>query len=266
MSEDKSVGECEDLCIVGAGTISTFRSGNIANGKSGVVKKIVIIPAFNEEKSIIRQCEEVHKKAKGFDVLVVNDCSEDETYRLCVDNGIKVINHSVNLGIGGAVQTGYRYALHNGYEVAVQIDGDGQHDASFLGDMYETLVKERADMVIGSRFLTNEGFQSTPLRRLGIDFFTFLIRLLTGKTITDPTSGCRMIGSELLEEFAKDYPQDYPEPESVVRAIRKGKKIVEIPVMMRDRRTGRSSIGVTAAVYYMIKVTIAIILERIRND
>ncbi len=229
-------------------------------------KRIVIIPAFNEEQSIVRQCDEIREKGHGYDILVVNDCSEDDTHGKCLNNDIKVIDHTVNLGIGGAVQSGYRYAAANGYEVAVQIDGDGQHDAAYLNDMYDALVKENADMVIGSRFLANEGFLSTPLRRVGIRFFSLLIKILTGKTISDPTSGYRMIGGGLIKEFAEDYPQDYPEPESVVRAIRRGKKIVEVPVVMRDRSAGRSSIGAAASVYYMIKVTIAIILERMRND
>ncbi len=231
-----------------------------------VHKRIVIIPAFNEEQSVVGQCNEIRKKTGEFDIIVINDCSQDATRRCCINNNIKVLDHAVNLGIGGTVQTGYRYAYANGYEIAVQIDGDGQHDASYLDDMYDALIKENADMVIGSRFLSNEGFQSTALRRVGIRFFSFLIKILTGKIITDPTSGYRMIGTRLIKRFAEDYPQDYPEPESVVRAIRQGMKIVEIPVAMRDRSFGRSSIGVVDSVYYMIKVTIAIILERMRND
>ncbi len=228
-------------------------------------KRIAIIPAFNEERSIARQCDEIRKNSGEFDILVVNDCSEDGTGSRCLENDIKVIDHAINLGIGGAVQTGYRYAAAGGYEVAVQIDGDGQHDAAYLGVMYDALVKENADMVIGSRFLVNEGFRSSPLRRIGIRYFSVLIKILTGQTITDPTSGYRMVGSRLINEFADDYPQDYPEPESVVRAIRQGKKIVEVPVRMRDRSFGKSSIGLAASVYYMIKVTIAIVLERMRN-
>lgn len=228
-------------------------------------KKLVIIPAFNEEESIIGQYNEVKEKAEGYDILVINDCSKDMTHRLCVDNHVKVLDLAVNLGIGGAMQTGYRYALLNGYDVAVQIDGDGQHDPFFLNEMYDTLVSTGADMVIGSRFINKEGYQSTSLRRLGIRYFTMLIRLMTGHTVTDPTSGFRMTGKELIGEFAKDYPQDYPEPESVVRILRKGKKAVEVPVIMRRRSGGISSIHLTASVYYMIKVTIAIILERMRK-
>ena len=227
-------------------------------------KKLVIIPAFNEEQSIAGQCDEVRKKAGEYDIIVINDCSTDNTYGNCLANSVKVIDHAVNLGIGGAVQTGFRFAASAGYDVAVQIDGDGQHDAAFLRDMYDILIKERADMVIGSRFIGNDGFQSTPLRRIGIRYFSWLIRSLTGKTITDPTSGYRMVGRRLICDFANDYPQDYPEPESIVRSLRRGYRIVEVPVVMRPRKTGRSSIRLTASVYYMIKVTIAIVLERIR--
>lgn len=228
-------------------------------------KKLVIIPAFNEEESIIGQYNEVKEKAEGYDILVINDCSKDMTHRLCVDNHVKVLDLAVNLGIGGAMQTGYRYALLNGYDVAVQIDGDGQHDPAYLNEMYRALVSQGADMVIGSRFIEREGYQSTLLRRLGIKYFTMIIRHMTGHTVTDPTSGFRMAGKELIGQFAKDYPQDYPEPESVVRILGQGKKVVEVPVIMRRRRGGISSIHLTASVYYMIKVTIAIILERMRK-
>ncbi|MCR5473594.1 MAG: glycosyltransferase family 2 protein [Lachnospiraceae bacterium] len=236
------------------------------NSEKDVRKKIVIIPAFNEEFSIVRLCDEIREKAKDYDIIVVNDCSEDSTYNICYENNIKVLDLPVNLGIGGAVQSGYRYAAANGYDYAVQIDGDGQHNAMFLKDMYNTLANENADMVIGSRFLKNEGFQSTLLRRLGIRYFSWLIRLMTGQTITDPTSGFRMVGKKLIREFAEDYPQDYPEPESIVRVLKQGKRVVETPVVMRNRMNGRSSIRLMASVYYMIKVTIAIALERMRNS
>ncbi len=162
------------------------------------------------------------------------------------------------------MQTGYRYAAQNGYDVAVQIDGDGQHDAAYLPLIYDALLQKNADMVIGSRFLEKQGDQSTVFRRFGIGFFTRLIRLLTKATVTDPTSGLRMVNRALILEFSEDYPQDYPEPESVVRLLKKGCRVVEVPVRMRKRAGGRSSIRLFAAVYYMIKVTIAVILERMR--
>ncbi len=228
-------------------------------------RKLVIIPAYNEENSIVGQWNEVRKKARDYDVIVVNDCSQDKTLDICTKSGIKVIDHAVNLGIGGAVQTGYRYAYQNGYDIAVQIDGDGQHDAGYLVDMYEILVREGADMVIGSRFLGSGGYRSTFFRRIGICYFSVLIKLLTGHTVTDPTSGFRMVGPKLISQFAGDYPQDYPEPESIVRILMQGCKVAEAGVIMRERQNGRSSISPAASVYYMIKVTIAMILERMRK-
>ena len=171
----------------------------------------------------------------------------------------------INLGIGGAVQTGYKYAWENGYDMAVQVDGDGQHDPEFLELMAEYLETHQVDMVIGSRFIEKQGFQSSGMRRGGIRFFSGLIRLMTGKTITDPTSGLRMAGRNVIELFSKDYPRDYPEPESVVAILRKGLKVAEVPVIMREREGGVSSISMKKSVYYMVKVTLAILIERIRR-
>ena len=167
--------------------------------------------------------------------------------------------------IGGAVQTGYRYAYNNGYDIAVQVDGDGQHDPAFLTKMAEVMVAEKADMLIGSRFLEKEGFQSSRVRRMGITYFTWLIKLFTRKKITDPTSGLRMINSDIIEIFAESYPRDYPEPESVVHVIRLGKNVREIPVIMRERQGGKSSIRFFSSIYYMIKVTVAILTELMRK-
>ena len=171
----------------------------------------------------------------------------------------------VNLGIGGAVQTGYLYAARNGYDIAVQVDGDGQHDPQFLSKMADYMEAEHADMVIGSRFIDKEGFQSSGARRVGIKYFTMLIKLLTGTKITDPTSGLRMVNREIIEFFAEEYPKDYPEPESVVAILRRKKKVLEIPVIMRERSGGVSSISMKKSVYYMIKVSLAILIERIRK-
>ncbi|MCR4658412.1 MAG: glycosyltransferase family 2 protein [Lachnospiraceae bacterium] len=226
------------------------------------MKKLVIIPAYNEEQTIVRVCNEIREKAPEYDLVVINDCSTDQTAALCRANGIKVIDLPVNHGIGGAMQTGYRYAANNDYDIAVQVDGDGQHDSLYIGTMYEALVSEGADLVIGSRFLENAGYKSTRLRRLGIRYFSLLIRLLTGCTVTDPTSGFRMAGRRLMEDFAKDYPRDYPKPESIVRAIKHGGRLVEVPVRMRQRAGGVSSISLKDAVCYMIKVTVAIILGK----
>lgn len=227
--------------------------------------KLVIIPAYNESESIIGTIEAIKKTAPEYDYVVINDCSTDDTLEICRRNGYECIDLPVNLGIGGAVQTGYRYAAENGYDIAVQIDGDGQHDPAFLSRMEKVLFDHGADMVIGSRFIENEGFQSSFARRMGISYFTKLIRFLTGAQITDPTSGFRMVGKELVELFAQDYPWDYPEPESVVEVLLLKKKVVEIPVIMKERQGGISSIQTRRSIYYMIKVSLAILFAKFRK-
>lgn len=229
------------------------------------MKKLVIIPAFNEEGNLEKTIKDIKDNAPDFDYVIINDCSTDKTLEMCRRHGFSYLNLPVNLGIGGAVQTGYRYAYYHGYDIAVQFDGDGQHSASHLEDMVTTLIDTESDMVIGSRFIEKEGFQSSFIRRVGIKYFTFLIHLLTGKTITDPTSGMRMCNRRTIEMFAKEYPIDYPEPESTVRLIRHKRKIEEVPVIMRERAEGVSSLSsVRHSVYYMIKVSIAILVEKWR--
>lgn len=227
------------------------------------MKKLIIIPAYNEGESICNTIKDIEAHAPDFDYVVVNDCSTDNTRELCLKHGFHFIDLPINQGIGGAVQTGYLYAYENGYDIAVQVDGDGQHDPFFLQKMADTLQKSQADMVIGSRFIEHKGFQSSFSRRIGIKYFTCLIKLLTGATITDPTSGLRMIGRDVIEVFARSYPRDYPEPESVVQILCMHKKVQEIPVLMRERQGGISSIRMGKSVYYMIKVTLAILLCRI---
>ena len=226
------------------------------------MKKLVIIPAFNESGSIEKTISDLTSNAPDFDYLVVNDCSTDNTLEILKKSKYEHISLPVNLGIGGAVQAGYMYAYNNGYDVAVQFDGDGQHNASYLDEMVKKLEETDSDMVIGSRFIEHEGFQSSGVRRVGIKFFTGLIKLLTGKKITDPTSGFRMVNRRLISLFAKDYPKDYPEPESEVTIISKGYKVEELPVVMNEREEGVSSISMINGVYYMIKVSIAILIAR----
>ena len=229
------------------------------------MKKIVIIPAYNEISNIRTTVQDILDHAPGFDYVIINDCSQDGTMRFCTEQGMNIINLPVNLGIGGAVQTGYLYAWRNGYDVAVQFDGDGQHDASYLGEMADFLQAQQADMVIGSRYIKKEGFQSSGIRQFGIRYFSALIKLLTGKRVTDPTSGMRMVNRDVMKIYSEDYPVDYPEPESGVTILRMGKKVSEIPVIMRERQGGVSSISPRKAVYYMIKVTLAILMECLRK-
>lgn len=169
----------------------------------------------------------------------------------------------VNLGIGGTVQGGYVYALKNGYDIAIQVDGDGQHDISYLKDMIEPIEKGEADIVIGSRFIEKQGFQSSAGRRFGINFLSRLIKLCTAIQIKDVTSGFRAVNHKFIKIYADDYPQDYPEPEAIVAGVMHGGVIKEIPVMMKERTGGASSINLRKSVYYMIKVSLAIIICRI---
>ena len=229
------------------------------------MKKLIIIPAYNEEDAIAHTVARIREKAPDFDYVIINDCSTDRTLAICRENGFHVVNLPINLGIGGAVQTGYRYALENGYDIAVQMDGDGQHDAAYLGEMARVLEEEKLNMVIGSRFIEKEGFQSSAARRLGIGYFSWLIKLVTGVRITDPTSGMRMADREVIGLFAGDYPKDYPEPESVVTILKMGRRVREVPVQMRAREGGVSSISSMKAVYYMVKVSIAVLIAAWRR-
>lgn len=227
---------------------------------------LAIIPAFNESGNIGRVVGEVLALPFGVVPLVINDGSTDDTAGAAGRAGARVITLPFNLGIGGAVQTGYRYAEEQGFDVAVQVDGDGQHDVAYLAALLRPLQEGRADMVIGSRFLSPEGgFRSSFSRRIGISFFRVLIRRLTGFPTTDPTAGFRACGRRLIRVYAGYYPVDFPEPEAIVVARRLGAGIVEVPVEMRARIAGKSSIGRLKSPYYMIKVTAAILLHMLKD-
>lgn len=219
-------------------------------------RALVVIPAYNEQESILSTVEKI--RSCGYDYVVVNDGSRDDTLRLCRENDINVLDLPQNLGIGGAVQAGHKYAQRYGYDIDIQVDGDGQHDPSYIPDLVR-LVEDGADLAIGSRFLEKtDGFQSTFMRRVGITWLSFLLRLFTGRRITDPTSGFRACGRRAIDLFCDSYPIDYPEPESIAHAIRKGLDVRETSVLMRERQGGVSSIGGLSTVYFMIKVSLAI--------
>ena len=200
----------------------------------GAEKILLIIPAYNEEDNIEKVVKSVQKTC--FDYIIVNDGSSDRTQAICKECGYNVLNLPINLGIGGAVQTGYKYALEHDYSYVFQLDSDGQHDPVFLSVMLEEMKKTQADMVIGSRFIMNKGFRSSSLRRIGIRFLSLLIFIVTGQRITDPTSGLRLSGRRALVVFAEDYPRDYAEPETEVMLLKRGMTIVEIPVIMHPRK------------------------------
>lgn len=229
------------------------------------LKKLIIIPAYNESSNIEGTVEAILRDAPDFDYIIINDCSTDDTLSICQKRGFNVIHLPINLGIGGAVQTGYLYARQHDYDVAVQVDGDGQHNPSFLGEMSKELERSDVNMVIGSRFIEKKGFQSSFARRLGIRYFTWLIHLLTGKVITDATSGLRMIDRTLIDRFASSYPDDYPEPETIVDVLNQGFCVKEIPVEMNERQGGVSSISMNKSIYYMIKVSLAILFVKLRG-
>lgn len=229
------------------------------------MKVLVIIPAYNEEESILNVINKLKADCEGADYVVINDCSTDNTLKKLEAAGASYLNLPLNLGIGGGVQTGYKYALKNGYDIAIQIDGDGQHDTAYLKDVITPIEAGEADIVIGSRFITKEGFQSSGMRRLGIKFLSTLIRMCCTTKVQDVTSGFRAVNREGIRLYAKEYPVDYPEPEAIVKASVMGLRIKEVPVIMKEREAGESSISPLKSVYYMIKVSIAILLCRISS-
>lgn len=225
------------------------------------MRVLVIIPAYNEQDSILSTVRSV--SSLGYDYVVINDGSKDETLKVCRENGINVLDLPQNLGIGGAVQTGHKYAQRNGYDVDVQVDGDGQHNPEFIPRLVAE-IEQGSDLVIGSRFLENtDGFQSTFMRRVGINWLSMVIRLFTGCHVTDPTSGFRACGKRAIGLFSQSYPIDYPEPESIAYALKTGCRVNEAPVEMKERQGGVSSIGSISSVYYMIKVTLAVVIASV---
>ena len=228
------------------------------------MRTLIIIPAYNEQENIVHTVQDVRSHCPEMELLVVNDCSKDQTRKILVRERVNHLDLCSNLGIGGAVQAGYRYALRNDYDIAVQFDGDGQHDAAYLHALIQPLLDGRAEIAIGSRFIQKEGFQSSGARRAGILILNRLIRLLCGVRVLDVTSGMRAVDRRFIREFAEHYAQDYPEPEAILYAGLKNAVIQEVPVRMRERENGESSIsGAWKSIYYMIKVTLALIMGRI---
>lgn len=226
-------------------------------------KPLIIIPAYKEADNIELLVNNIIDNYPQYDYIIINDGSKDATRSICQKNGYNFVDLPLNLGIGGAVQTGYKYAEREGYEIAVQIDGDGQHDVSQLDKVIAPLIMGQADITIGSRFIEKRGFQSSSMRRFGIRFLSGLIRLCTGKKILDVTSGYRAVNRKFIEIYADNYPSDYPEPEAIVAAVMHKGNILEVPVVMKERQTGTSSIHAWKTVYYMLKVTLAILICRI---
>ncbi|MBK8369093.1 MAG: glycosyltransferase family 2 protein [Bacteroidetes bacterium] len=232
-----------------------------------MTKKIniaIIIPCYNEQDNILSLYQEISSVAienRQYNIvpIFVNDCSTDRTKKLLEENNLTHLNLSVNVGIGGAVQTGFKYAYQNGFDIAIQMDGDGQHPPSELHKLVLPLISNDADVVIGSRYITKEGFQSSILRRMGINYFKWLNHFLVGIRINDSTSGYRALNRKALKIVSDYYPDEYPEPESIILFALYKLRLQEVAVLMRERQSGRSSIRNYKTVYYMFKVTIAVI-------
>lgn len=229
---------------------------------------LVIVPCFNEQGAIAGVVQELvavrEREQYRLDILVVNDCSTDDSLAVIQTLPCQCLNLPVNLGIGGAMHSGYRYAHRNGYDIAVQVDGDGQHPADELPTVLGPIVRQEADVSIGSRFISREGFQSSFVRRIGIRYFRWLNRLLIGKTIHDSTSGFRAFNRRTIALVDAYYPDEYPEPESIVQFGLQGLRISEVPVRMRGREEGVSSINTSRAFYYMLKVSLGILFTYFR--
>lgn len=222
---------------------------------------LLIIPAFNEEENLPKVAEDIGQLIA--DAIVINDGSTDRTHEVAEALGFTVLDHPYNIGVGGAVQTGLKYALKRGYTVAVQFDGDAQHRADQISNILNPVLKDEADLVIGSRIL-GRSYKFPFLRRFGSRWFSLLIFPFCRARITDPTSGFRCYGRRTIEFFSRHYPEDYPEVESLIYASKAGLRIKEIPVLMRKRTSGRSSIGVFESIYYMLKVSLGVIMSSLR--
>ncbi len=229
-------------------------------------KILIIVPAYNESGCIGQTVREILSLKLPAEILVVDDGSSDQTVSEAKKAGAKVVSLPFNTGIGGAMQTGFQFALRNGFDIAVQVDGDGQHDATYLNELLKPVLQNQADLAIGSRFIPPYlGYQSSFVRRIGINFFAGLISFLTGVKITDSTSGFRAYNRKMIRIFAGYYPNDFPEPEAIVVAKSNGARICEVPVVMRKRQAGHSSIRYLKTLYYMIKVTFAIMLNLLKK-
>lgn len=224
----------------------------------------VIIPAFNEEQAIGDLIEELRQCTPDVHIVVINDGSSDETSMIARSKNVCVLDLPCNLGVGSAVQAGYRYAFGKGYRFVIRIDGDGQHPPREIPKLVDAILENDVDLVIGSRYVEKRRYENTTLRSIGIKILAFLLSLICRSKVTDPTSGFWVINRKLLYYFANDYPDEYPEPEAIALMRRHGFRYLEIPVEFRPRTRGKSTIHGFGAIYYMIKVCLALIIDRIR--
>lgn len=230
------------------------------------MKILTIIPAYNEEATIGNVIRRITLSIPQADILVVNDGSKDSTSKKSMEAGAKVIDLPFNLGIGGAMQTGYIYAKENGYDIAVQVDADGQHDPGFIKDLLEPILENSADVVVGSRYINKTEYKSPVFRRMGMIFFSFLVSTLANQKFKDTTSGFRAVNKNVIDFFSNCYPVDYPEVDVLVRLKKNNFKIIELPVKMLERQGGKSSITTLRSMYYMIKVSLSLIIGTLRSS
>jgi glycosyltransferase involved in cell wall biosynthesis len=229
------------------------------------LRTVAIVPAYNEEGSLGQVLEEIRAADPDLAVVVINDHSTDATALIASRAGVSVVHMPFNVGIGGAMQTGYQFARDHGFEVAVQIDADGQHDAREVAPLLEPLARGEADMVIGTRFAGVGAYRATPGRRIGMVMFSAVARVLVRLRLTDPTSGFRAVNRHGIQLFAREYPHDFPEVESNVLAARHGLRIVEVPVRMRERAAGRSSVTTIRGTYFVIRIMLALFVSLFRR-
>jgi glycosyltransferase involved in cell wall biosynthesis len=233
--------------------------------KLGELKRIAVVPALNEEVTVGRVIDEIRGFDPGFDIVVVDDGSTDRTAGVAADRGVHVLRLPFNLGIGGAMQTGYRFAFEHGYDVAAQIDGDGQHDPSQLPAILAPVLAGEADVCVGSRFTGKGAYRSSFTRRVGIRIFARVVSTIVRQRVTDTTSGFRAVNRKGIALFAADYPHDYPEVEATVMLVKHKLRLKEVPVEMRERGSGASSITALRSIYYMTKVLLAIFVGLFRR-
>ena len=229
------------------------------------MKKLAIVPALNEEGAIGTVIDEIKAFDPTFDVLVIDDGSHDGTAENAAARGARVVRLPYNLGIGGSVQTGFRYAFTHGYDLVARVDGDGQHDPAQFAVLAGPVVAGHADISVGSRFIGRKGYRSSRSRRFAIRILSWTVTLLVGGRVTDPTSGFQVTNRRAIALFAEYYPHDYPEVEATVLAAKAGLRRAEVPVEMRERSAGRSSIGAVRSVYYMVKVMLAVLVAVFRR-
>ena len=226
---------------------------------------LAVVPAYNEEATVGRVVGGLHEHAPDLDVLVIDDGSTDATRQIALGAGARVLRHAFNLGIGGAVQSGFSYALEHGYDYMIQVDGDGQHDPAEIPKLVEAMAEDRSyDVICGSRFLKKLQYVGPVSRRAGIHIFAFMVSRIVGQEVTDPTSGFRLYNRRAINLFARDYPHDYPEVEAVLVLHYHRLKMREVDVRMYQRGGGSSSITSGKSVYYMIKVLLAIFVGLFR--